>query len=561
MNSDSQTRDVKQPSDPIVSFSSSPPGPHVGLMTSRPLFVSRQDAEMPQMPVADDGSFNTANAPAIQQGSVEKENKLKELQIRKQRLLALQTVRTETDDEDDLEVIDVEFPLSVVNHDQLTGKGKQQTSFRVSKIEYGSNKAGNAEKVALAQIRSSRMPAQQVTKHKKRLIAQKGSATYLPVEHRSDKADNAEKLALTQMELSRMLVQRVAEHNKRLTAEKDEEWVKRGGQLRGLPVEGDQDTLKTYVEKGLVTHSKRQLELDGHLIGEANDGSDSSNSDDESGTAHSPVPTDIQPEQEEAEVPQFKTRRHRKVAILDSDSEIEEDEARLPSKDVVFKFGHSSLGVRRMPSTDESDENSMPPPSLSLFSTHRDSVSSLDDQAEDRSDKENNRILMFDRGEDKENRATVRHSSPKGLPNARDDANLSTGLEANGRELEEENILIDDTRSPLTVLSEDQSSRSQSDPSWGDILTPHRSTSPMAQGDESSKAKFNATLLSEASFSALFESGTEDPKPLRVSTDTASQGVSSFFLLGYLGDFLSPVASHPAVLTLHKILVCSQPST
>ena len=539
---------MKQPSDPIVSFSSSPPGPHVGLMVSRPLFVSREDGEML---VSDDGSFNAADVPALQHGSIEKENKLKELQMRKQRLLALQTVRTETDDEDDLEIIaDIDFPPSVVDHGQLAGKGKQPTSFRVTKpeclgvgsaahlqVEHGSNKASNGEKVALAQIGSSRMPAQQVPKHNKRLITQKGSAAYLQAEHRSNKVVNAEKPALTQIELSRRLAQRVAEHNKRLTAEKDEEWVKRGGQLRGLPVKGNQDTLKTYVEKGLVTHSKRQSELDDHLIGEANDSSDSSNSDDESGTAHSPVPTDIQPEQEEAEVSKFKTRRHRKVAILDSDSEMEEDEGRLPSKDVVFKFGRSSLGVGRMSSTDESDENSMPPPSLTLFSTHRDSVSSLD---EDRSDKENNRILMFDRGEDKENKATVRHSSPKGLPNARDDAHLSTGLDANGRELEEENTLKDETRSPLTVLSEDQSSRSQSDPSWGDILTPHRSTSPTAQGDvssESSKAKFDATLLPEASFSALFESGTEDPKLLRTSTDAASQGVSSFLLLGYLVDF------------------------
>ena len=514
-------------------------------MASRPLFVSRQDGEIPQMLVADDGSFNTTDVPAIQQGSVEKENKLKELQMRKQRLLALQTVRAETDDEDDLEIVaDVESSPSGVNHGQLTGKGKQQTSFRVSKPErLGVGSAAHlqvdAEKVALVQIGSSRMPAQQVTKHNKRLIAQKGSAAYLQVEHRSNKAVNAGKSALTQIELSRRLVQRVAEHNKRLTAEKDEEWVKRGGQLRGLPVEGNQDTLKTYVEKGLVTHSKRQLELNDHLIGEVNESSDSSNSDDESGATHSPVPNDIQPDQEEEEVPIFKTRRHRKVAILDSDSEIEEDEARLPSTDVAFKFGRSSLGVGRMPSADESDENSMPPPSLSLFSTHRGSVSSLDDQAEDRSDKENNRILMFDRGEDKENKATVRHSSPKGLPNASDDGNLSTGLDANGRESEEENILKDDTRSPLTVLSEDQSSRSQSDPSWGDILTPHRSISPMAQGDassESSKAKFNATLLPEASFSALFESGTEGPKLLRISTDTASQGVSSFLLLGYLVD-------------------------
>jgi hypothetical protein len=547
-------------------------------MASRPLFVSRQDGEIPHMLVADDGSFNTTDVPAIQQGSVEKENKLKELQMRKQRLLALPTVRAETDDEDDLEIVaDIEFPLSVVNHGQLTSQGRQQTSFRVSEperlgvgsaahlqVEHGSNKAGNAEKVALAQIGSSRMPAQQVTKHNKRWIAQKGSAAYLQVEHRSNKAINTEKSALTQIELSRSLVQRVAEHNKRLTAEKDEEWVKRGGQLRGLPVEGNQDSLKTYVEKGLVTHSKRQLELDDHLIGEANDSSDSPNSDDESGTTHSPAPNDIQPDQEEEEVPKFKTRRHRKVAILDSDSEIEEDEARSPSKDVVFKFGRSSLGVGRMPSTDESDENSMPPPSLSLFSTHRGSVSSLDDQAEDRSDKENNRILMFDRDEDKENKATVRHSSPKGLPYARDDGNLSTGLDANGRELEEENILKDDTRSPLTVLSEDQSSRSQSDPSWGDILTPHRSTSPMAQGDvssESSKAKFNATLLPEASFSALFESGTEGPKLMRISTDTASQGVSVSFCLGIWSILLSPIASYQAVLTLHKILACNQPST
>ena len=487
---------------------------------------------MTQMLVADDGPFNTTDVPVMQQGSVEKENTLSELQTRKQRLLALQ-VRTETDEEDDLEIIADDDFFPSVNHRHLTDKRKHQTSFRASKRE----RLGG------------------------------GSAAHLQVEHRSNKAGNAEKAALTQIELSRMLAQQVTERNKQLIAQKDEEWVKRGGQLRGL-VEGTQDTLKTHVEKGIMRHSKRQLEFDDRLMGEANDSSDPSSSDDESGTAHSPVPTDVQPDQEEEEEPKFKMRRHRKAAILDSDSEIEKDEARLskdvvfkigsstpladesdekhgaviPSEDAVYNFGSSSLGHMQL--TDESDENSIPPASLSPFSIHRDSVSSLDDQAEDRSDKENNRILMFDRGEDKENKAIVRHCSPKGLSDTRDDANLLSGLDASGRELHEEKILKDDKRSPLTVLSEDQSSRSQSDPSWADISTPHshRSTSPMAQiaeviqreGDvssASSEAKFNATLLPEASFSALFESGTEDPKPLRISTGTTSERVSGLLLL------------------------------
>ena len=529
MNRDNQTRGVKQASDPIASFSSSPPGPGVGSTTDS-AFLLRHDAVISKTLRADDISYNT---PAIQQGSVET-TKWKDLQTRKRRLLAVQQVRTETDDEDDLEIIaDDESAPSDINQLRLTGRGKK-------------------------------LPSSSASKHERLGI---GPAMHLQTEHRSSKAGISGKAALTQIGLSRMLAQKVSEHNKQLTAQKDEEWIKSGGQLKGVLTEEDgRDTLRTYVQKGLENaskNSKRQVELDDRSI-EDNDSSESSNSDNESEAAHRPIPADVQSDQEEAEEARIKMRHHRQVAILDSDSEIEKDEPTLPSEDFVFQlgrssdqmpltdesdekhdatlpvenalyqFGRSNLG--RMPSIDESDENSMPPPTLSLGS-----ISSLDEHAEDRSDKENNRTLMFDRGEDKENKATVRHtvcSSPKVLPDAKNGANLSSsGLHANSGELEDENTLREDKRSPLTVLSEDGSSKLQFDSSRADILTTqsHRSASPNAQAvkaiqredvpSASSAVKFDATLLPEASFSALFESGTEDPKSLRISANTTTEGV------------------------------------
>jgi len=566
VNRVNQTKKVKQASDPIVSFSSSPPRPRVGSTISS-TSISRQDVVTLR---ADDISRNTVDVPAIQQGSVET-TKWKDLQTKKRRLLAVQQVRTETDDEDDLEIVaDDESAPSDINQLRLTGRGKK-------------------------------LPPSSASKHERLGIS---PAAHLQTEHRSNKAGISGKPALTQIGLSRMLAQKVAEHNKRLTAQKDEEWIKSGGQLKGVLMEEDgRDTLRTYVQKGLenaAKNSKRQVELDDRSI-EANDSSESSNSDSESEIARRP---DVQSDQEEAEEARIKTRHHRKVAILDSDSEIEKDEPTLPNEDFVFKldrssdqmpltdendekhdatlpvegalykFGRSNLG--RMPSIDESDENSMPPPTLS-----RGSVSSLDDHAEDRSDKENNRTLMFDRGEDKENKATVRHtvcSSPKVLPDAENGASLSSGLHANSRELEDENTLSDDKRSPLTVLSEDGSSKLQFDSSRADILAAqsHRSVSPNAQNvkviqredvpSARSAVKFDATLLPEASFSALFESGTEDPKSLRISANTTTEGVSGIFV-PVLVDFTQCcsfyllLASHQVASSLHRILPCSQPST
>ena len=559
-------KEVKQASDPIVSFSSSPPGPRVGSTTDS-ASVSRKDAVILKLR-ADD---NTGDVP-VRQGSVDT-TKWKDLQTRKRRLLAVQQVRTETDDDDDLEIIaDDESAPSDINQPRLIGRGKKLPSYSASKHE----RLGT------------------------------GPAAHLQSQHRSSKAGIS---GLTQIGLSRMMAQKVVEDNKRVTAQKDEEWIKSGGQLKGLLVEEDgRDTLRTYVQKGLenaAKNSKRQVELDDRSI-EADDSTESSNSDSESEIARRPVLADVQSDQEEAEEARIKIRHHRKVAILDSDSEIEKDDPALPSKDFVskfgrstdqmlltdgrdekhdatlpvenalYKFGRSNLG--RMPSTDESDENSMPPPTLSL----RGSVSSLDDHAEDRSDKENNRTLMFDRGEDKENKATVRHtvsSSPKVLPDAKSGANLSSGLLSNSRELEDENTLRDDKRSPLTVLSEEGSSKTQFD-SGADILTAqsHRSASPNAQivkvvqnqredvFSASSAVKFNATLVPEASFSALFESGTEDPKSLRISANTTTEGVSGTFIL-VLVDFTQRcsfyllLASHQVASSSHKILACSQPST
>ncbi|KAJ8086201.1 hypothetical protein PM082_005024 [Marasmius tenuissimus] len=104
----------------------------------------------------------------------------------------------------------------------------------------------------------------------------------------------------------------------------------------------------------------------------------------------------LEPSQEE---PLKLKRARRNNVLVDSDSERENDENAAPAP----------LSTTRVESFEDEDTGT-------ATGHRRDSVSSLDGATEDENDKENDTRRMYDRSEDKENTAVVRHSAGPSRP-------------------------------------------------------------------------------------------------------------------------------------------------
>ncbi|KIL68216.1 hypothetical protein M378DRAFT_158756 [Amanita muscaria Koide BX008] len=472
-----QDLEVKQPSDPILSFSSSP---------------SRQEAEFQ----AQEQSTNRRKTPELQLVSVEKETKAK-LQARKQQILALQDLQSSkanVDDDDDLEIVADNTPGA--KSLPITAHKKQKSRFR---------------------------GAGSLVKHASALLGSKGA---------TQKTVDKDKKALTQAELAKHLVERVKEQNLQAIKQKEDEWFRKGGRVKTYLTEENSDFLNAYVRKGLE-NSRKESKVDKEdddteqSAEEFDYGSESPREDKEDTSSqrvgdNGGFQVEDQPADDEVEeAPRFKNRNRHAAAIIDSDSESERhDEATSAGKAIgAILFGPSSLGC--LASTDENDENSIPLTS-SLGVVHRGSLSSLDDLAEDRSDKENNQKLAFDRSEDKENKLVARHeTSPLlGLRSAAISGNnISYGtLVSPGSSTKEGVSDENDQRSPLAVLSEDKPRALQPEPSWTDmfasrpgVLEAYFASTGVASFDQERHASGIAQLEApslQPGFSDLFESGT-----------------------------------------------------
>lgn len=238
-------------------------------------------------------------------------------------------------------------------------------------------------------------------------------------------------------DLNKLLAKKVEEDNIALTKKKEEEWVRRGGRLPGIgnttgeqagEVDGSvQDVLKLYAERALKVEEERaDVAMD-----DDEDGSDGDWNPETRGSASPSRPsgengsgsevdedadtTLVVPEDDEGadlesdgEVDDKENlvprppRRPRAAIFIDSDSETEN--IRRPRRHSVYGRGRSvDLD------TDKDQEDIIPPLRLPGI-IHRGSLSSIDDPTEDEGDKENNTRLMFDKSEDKENKAVVRHA-------------------------------------------------------------------------------------------------------------------------------------------------------
>ncbi|KAI6004135.1 hypothetical protein EDD15DRAFT_2156102 [Pisolithus albus] len=226
-----------------------------------------------------------------------------------------------------------------------------------------------------------------------------------PVFARGNKVD---KEGLRKQELDRLMMQQHEQEKLRLIKQREEEWAQKGGRVLR---EGESKSGQASLSQAVETYAHRALKAAQEA--EAMDsGMGESESDDDytpsirgSPSAEPVVKggTDTDNEREEHSI----TISHQDVQLTDDEEEV----APSRRKSGVRKSMRTILG--------SDDEDSERPAQSSPFvsavgnegvTQHRASASSIGSQTEDENDKENNTKLMFDRSEDKENKAVVRHS-------------------------------------------------------------------------------------------------------------------------------------------------------
>ncbi|KAG6831871.1 hypothetical protein H0H92_006988 [Tricholoma furcatifolium] len=215
---------------------------------------------------------------------------------------------------------------------------------------------------------------------------------------------------ITQTMLNQIMMSKAEAKRGEVIRAKEEEWVQRGGKLKNQDnavTSSAQEVTKVYAEKGRHLSSQKATEegveeededsdddwspdLSTQLRGSA---SPSPEDDGEGGNGDVTMVDDNTPEEEEdiENAMPLKPRRVVFKAILDSD-----DEDTTSTK-------RGKLALRDLHDEQLADN-------LQVFA-HPSAPSPLEDRTEDEDDKENETSRMWDRGEDKENKAVVRHLS------------------------------------------------------------------------------------------------------------------------------------------------------
>ncbi|PFH52595.1 hypothetical protein AMATHDRAFT_1995 [Amanita thiersii Skay4041] len=517
----SHKKESQPPSDPIIPFSSSPSAP--GYVLSNPTGCGVS-------------SLQDGNPLATEAKTAEQEAKMKALHAVKQRALALQNVQKVDDDNDDDDIEIVE-------------------SSRLQRLEAEVRATRGANKQKRHPVLGGVGSKSTSKNHSKDI----GSILIGTKAFRADGHGN-----LTKDELIAILKERAEEQKSSLTKQKEEEWVRRGGRCK-VPVAELMDhlasrtVLDVYVQRGLQNATKQQKAA--HQMDEESTPIHSAVlAEVAESTYDSPTPlnnhiessSDVDDQGDHDDDPENKPRyrknSRRTVAILDSDSEHEDGHSHSIEQDLSsFQFGASAL--RDTPTLDESDDNSMPPPTYVPSNIHRGSISSLDEQAGDRSDKENNQQLMFDRSEDKENKAVVRHRilSPVHLSERQTTSNHGMERDATWRSsispspaphgdssgCEFGDLLTGNKRRPLAILTEDSL---QPGPSRKALLSENllpapltldstsRVLSPSDQKLDTFGSSFGVAPLLQPSFDDLFESGTDTSKSAQPVKTIGVQG-------------------------------------
>ena len=507
-------------SDPIEAFSSpsnakrgtsehsfSPRLPHQSL-------APKGDQEFPDPNDSDDSDLpDTSN---MFKQNIEDSKKKQNLKEAKTRALArLQPSAMDgDDDDDDLEIVAFSSAKTAVKEEEDIQR-KSRSKLQISE---GRKRQMQFGKVSL-------------TMHEKELPFTFSSAR-----------GGLVKLA-DQTTLNQLIAAEARKEAQRVIRKKEEEWRKHGGQISTNAIgqgQGLANVVKTIAEKGLKVAKARETDK-----ADINDSEDEGSSDE-----------DWEPELRGSASP--------KILPVDADSE--PDENLPPSEDVamideveVIEDDANIRGRtarRRIIDSESEDENETENahPAISREEGYRRSTSSYELPTEDEYDKENNVSLMYDRSEDKENNAVVRHSTSifdirGGSPSLPDFTQSSSLIE---KALDEEPNL---DRMPLEeLLSEESSITSpiihtnftqsfaaklqQSSPS-SNTLTSFLSREGLqpafdgfSQFSEVEPDKSGAPLL-QPGFSELFESATERQEPPKELDGKLSDDVSSSIFILY----------------------------
>ncbi|KAJ7122761.1 hypothetical protein C8R44DRAFT_875967 [Mycena epipterygia] len=363
----------------------------------------------------------------------------------------------------------------------------------------------------------------------------------------------------SQAELLKEMAQRVAQTNADITNQKEQEWVKRGG--KEVEVVGDADNistlrsaaLKEYAEKGRMNAEAREARMQVDLEDDDDDAEDEdwyetrgsagprrqedSDADVEDANATMVNEDEDEDGDEENQAPvQLKTRAPRRTrAVLDSDNENEENAAPL-GKSAPLILRESIFGR---------DEDLVSPTELAGAAIHRGSISSMDERTEDEGDKENSTHLMYDKSEDKENKAVPRHPFGARPPLARQgslfglEGRMERGLSmspgeqepmSDGGDDQNENDAGGDRRRPLqNLLADEDPFLAEPGPSAGvDFTARLQQASPLSgqlldTPQSTLQGSFEASGAPlQPGFSELFESGTEEQRPKRALRFSAS---------------------------------------
>ncbi|KAG1820532.1 MRC1-like domain-containing protein [Suillus subaureus] len=301
------------------------------------------------------------------------------------------------DSDDDLEIVD--------NSMHVTAQ-EEAAKRKADKLQHLTPSKGKARQLALSR---KSIPGPSGSRAKS--FAQVNMSEYLRESAMSsfDRKGRGKdtKVPLTAQQLNRALMQKAEASKLAMIQQREEEWKRRGGRVLEEPVEAGEnasfrDRLDVYVQKGLEL-AERDDSTVGDMEVDDTDEDDADYAPEERGSA-SPEPIDSDGEggsdQENQSGPDVNDG-----ASASQQTDVEDEERQVHRR---------NLRRPLMVASDEEDDTPrilVPDSSMQdLASDAMVTRSSESDQTEDENDKENSQKLMYDRSEDKENKAVVRHS-------------------------------------------------------------------------------------------------------------------------------------------------------
>ncbi|KAG0699868.1 MRC1-like domain-containing protein [Suillus ampliporus] len=308
------------------------------------------------------------------------------------------------DSDDDLEIVD--------NNMHVTAQ-EEAAKRKVDKLQHITPSKGKARQLALGR---KSLPGPSGSHAKP--FAQANLSEYLRESAMSSfdrKARGKDtKAPLTTQQLNRALMQRAEARKLETIQQREEDWKQRGGIVLEEAVEAGENTscrdrLDAYVQKGLEA-AERDYSTVGDMEADNTDEDDEDYAPEERGSASpEPVDTDCEGGSDQENQPTG-------LDVNDGanqQTDVEDEELQVRRR-----------GIRRplmVASDDEDDAPRILVPDSSMLDLESASNvivarNSESEQTEDENDKENSQKLMYDRSEDKENKAVVRHSHSVARP-------------------------------------------------------------------------------------------------------------------------------------------------